>query len=216
MIYTSNFQSVQRLTGAEGERELGSVSPDWSPSGREIAYGKFLSNGPGLAHQNIYLMSVNGDNQRPLLPDPPIGAKTILMHFLPHWSSDGEHILFDDCKFRGEGHKCRLTVQRIGGRPQEITDIYERLGDNLLTSVGGWMEHDRAIIFGLKLMDKPNANYDLYRYVFETRRLRRLTRDARDERSPDWIEGSLSVSPHGKLPTRWGDIKHSQTGGDMR
>ena len=76
------------------------------------------------------------------------------------------------------------------------------------------MDNDRAIIFGLKFTDQPNANYNLYRYVFETGSLRRLTRDARNERSPDWIEGSLSVSPQGKLPTRWGDIKHSQTGGD--
>jgi tricorn protease-like protein len=197
-------QRVQRLTGTEGE--LGSTAPDWSPSGREIAYEKFISNGPGLAHKNIYLMRANGEQQHPLFPDPQEGADTIIMRFFPRWSADGQRILFNDCKWRGDEVKCHLTVQRIGGGKQEITAI-KLLGKNWLTSIGGWMENDRAIIFGLKLTDTPNPNYNLYRYVFQTRSLRRLTRDARDEKQPDWIEGSLSVSPQGKLPTQWGDIK---------
>ena len=59
-------QTVQRLTGAEGE--LGSAAPDWSPDGTEIVYEKFISNGGGLAHKNIYLMRANGEQQHPLLP----------------------------------------------------------------------------------------------------------------------------------------------------
>ena len=197
-------QTVQRLTGTEGE--LGSGAPDWSPDGTEIVYEKFIDNGGGLAHKNIYLMRANGEQQHPLFPDPQEGADTIIMRFFPRWSADGQRILFNDCKWRGDEVKCHLTVQRIGGGKQEITAI-KLLGKNWLTSIGGWMENDRAIIFGLKLTDTPNPNYNLYRYVFQTRSLRRLTRDARDEKQPDWIEGSLSVSPHGKLPTQWGDIK---------
>ena len=197
-------QTVQRLTGVEDE--LSSAVPDWSPDGREIAYEKFIDNGGGLAHKNIYLMRANGEQQHPLFPDPQEGADTIIMRFFPRWSADGQRILFNDCKWRGDEVKCHLTVQRIGGGKQEITAI-KLLGKNWLTSIGGWMENDRAIIFGLKLTDTPNPNYNLYRYVFQTRSLRRLTRDARNVKFPDWIEGSLSVSPHGKLPTLWGDIK---------
>jgi Tol biopolymer transport system component len=196
--------TTKRLTGVEGK--VGSGVPDWSPDGREIVYEKFLSNGGGLAHKNIYLMRANGEQQHPLFPDPQEGADTIIMRFFPRWSADGQRILFNDCKWRGDEVKCHLTVQRIGGGKQEITAI-KLLGKNWLTSIGGWMENDRAIIFGLKLTDTPNPNYNLYRYVFQTRSLRRLTRDARDEKQPDWIEGSLSVSPQGKLPTQWGDIK---------
>ena len=201
-------QTFQRLTGAEGES--GSGAPDWSPDGTEIAYEKFITNGGGLSHKNIYLMRANGEQQGPLFPDPQKGAATIIMRFFPRWSSDGQRILFTDCKWRGGEQKCLLTVQRIGGLKTEITAI-KQLGAKWLTSVGGWMDNDRAILFGLKFTDKPNPNYDLYRYVFETRSLRRLTRarDARDERQPDWIEGSLSVSPHGKLPTQWGHIKQT-------
>ena len=46
--------------------------------------------------------------------------------------------------------------------------------DSATTTIGlsqaqSWMENDRAIIFGMKLTDRPNPKYDLYRYVFETR-----------------------------------------------
>ena len=200
-------QTTKRLTGAEGE--LSSTVPDWSPDGREIAYEKFISNGPGLAHKNIYLMSANGDEQRPLLPDPKEGVPTVIMRFFPRWSSDGQRILFSEIQWGVDEQKDRLAVMRIGGiKTTEIKAIKERLGDdNWILNGADWMENDRAIIFSLKETDKPNASNDLYRYVFETRRLRRLTRDARDVKFPDWIEGSLSVSPHGKLPTQWGDIK---------
>ena len=200
-------QRVQRLTGTEGE--LGSGVPDWSPSGREIVYERFISNGPGLAHKNTYLMRANGEQQRPLFPDPQEGAATIIMRFAPQWSSDSQRIVFYEYKWRGDEQKCHLFVHRIGGVKTEIKAIKQRVGDNWLLAGASWMDNDRALLFSMKVKGKPTANYDLYRYVFETRKLRPLTRDARDERFPDWIEGSLSVSPQGKLPTQWGDIKQT-------
>ena len=199
--------TTKRLTGAEGE--IGSAVPDWSPDGREIVYEKFISNGHGLAHKNIYLMDANGDKQRPLLPDPQEGEATVIMRFFPRWSLDGKRILFEERLWRADEQKRHLVVQRIGGWKTEIKAIKQRLGDdNWVISGADWMDNDRAIIFSMKETDKPNASKDLYRYVFETRHLRRLTQDASNEKQPDWIEGSLSVSPHGKLPTLWGDIKH--------
>ena len=209
--------AVTQLTGIEEiEGELGSVAPDWSPDGTQIVYEKFISNrkpngggfAAGFAHKNIYLMSADGEDQRPLFPDPKPGANTITMRFFPRWSADGQRILFTDCTDNGK-QTCRLSYARIGGVAHAIKDIYERLGDHLLTAGAVWIENDRAVLFGLKLTDKPNANYDLYRYEFRTRKLRRLTREAQDEKWPDWIEGALSVSPQGKLPTQWGEKKQN-------
>ena len=73
-----------------------------------------------------------------------------------------------------------------------------------------WMENDGAILFTMELRDKPNPNQDIYRYAFETRSLRRLTRAPGDEEWPDWHEGALSVSPHGQLTTLWGELKQDE------
>ncbi len=210
-------RAVTQLTGIEKvEGEQGSVVPDWSPDGTQIVYEKFISNSKpngrgfaaGFSHKNIYLMSANGKDQRPLFPDPKPGADTITMRFFPRWSADGQRIVFTDCSDNGK-QTCRLSYARIGGVPHAIKDIYDRLGDNLLTAGARWIEDDRAILFSLMVWGKPKANYDLYRYEFRTRKLRRLTRGAEDEDYPDWTEGALSVSPHGKLPTQWGEKKQN-------
>lgn len=207
--------AVTQLTGIEEiEGEQGSVVPDWSPDGTQIVYEKFISNqkpngggfAAGFSHKNIYVMSADGEDQRPLFPDPKPGANTVTMRFIPRWSSDGQRIVFTDCLDNGK-QTCRLSYTRIGGVPHAIKDIYDRLGDHLLTAGAVWMDNDRAVLFGLKIWGKPKANYDLYRYEFRTRSLRRLTREPTDEDYPDWIEGPLSVSPHGKLPTQWGEKK---------
>lgn len=70
------------------------------------------------------------------------------------------------------------------------------------------MHNDRAILFSVMFRDKPAPNYNLYRYGLDTKSLRRLTRQATGEQWPDWIEGALSVLPHGKMTTLWGEIKH--------
>ena len=196
--------AVTQITGIENENRAGAA--DWSPDGTEIVYEKFIRNGAGLAHKNLYVMSATGEHQCPLLPDPPPGD-TLILRFFPRWSTDGQRILSYEVKWQGEQGTRRFFVQGLRGRKQEIPAIHERLGKNFMIAGAAWMESNRAIVFSIKRMDTPTPNYNLYRYAFETRSLIRLTREASDERWPDWIAGTLSVSPHGKLPTRWGAIK---------
>ena len=151
-------------------------------------------------------MSADGQHQRPF-QDWQVHDPAGTMQFEPRWSADGQRILFDDCTWHGEDMACRLTVARIGGTGRIIQDIYDRIGDNLLVSYVGWMENDRAILFSMKRLDKPTPNYDLYRYAFDTRKLRQLTSDPVDEKYADWTEGALSVSLHRKLTTQWGELK---------
>ena len=216
-VYVIDLETfnVTQLTGIEGEP--GATAPDWSPDGTQIVYEKFINNlvrqpgrpgfGAGFSHKNIYVMSADGENQRPLLPDPKPGADTVIMRFFPRWSADGQRLVLKDCTWT-DGIKCRLAVMRIGGEIQVIQDIYDKLGENLQVGAARWIENDKALLFDMRLKDNPNAiNYDLYRYEFETGDLKRLTLTLWDEDYPDWIEGGLPVSPQDKLPTQWGEKK---------
>lgn len=197
-------QTVTQLTGIEDE--TGSTEPDWSPDGTQITFERFIRVRAGLSPKTIYVMSATGEHQRPLLPDPPIGD-TLILRYRPRWSADGQRILFYEFKWRGKQQESQFVVQEIGSRKKEVNDINDRLGSNWIAAGKCWMENDRAILVSMMLKDKPNPNYDIYRYTFDTRSLRRLTRHPESERYPDWIQGALSVSPHGKLTWLWGEIK---------
>ncbi|MCY3723535.1 MAG: DPP IV N-terminal domain-containing protein [Candidatus Poribacteria bacterium] len=197
-------RTVRQITGIEGETD--SAAPDWSPDGTQIVFERFIDIENGIVPKTIYVMSADGQNQRPVLRDPPRNGPLTLRYF-PRWAADGQRILFSEVQWLKEKDLEHLVVQRIGGRKQVITDINDRLGDNWMSTSACWMENDRAILISIKLKDKPNPNYNLYRYALETAGLRRLTREPSDEEWPDWIEGSLSVSPHEKLTTLWGEIK---------
>ncbi len=198
--------AVTQLTG--GGADAPSAAPDWSPDGTQITFERFIRIKNGIAPKTIYVMDADGQHQRPALPDPPLNGPRTLRYF-PRWSMDGQRILFAEVQWLDKGDLEKIIVLRLGSRKKGITDVNDRLGNNWLGAGASWMENDRAILFSLKLMDKPDPNYNLYRYELQTRSLRRLTRDASDEGWPDWIEGALSVSPHGKLPTQWGKRKHA-------
>lgn len=204
-------RDVRQITGFEGG--AGSGAADWSPDGAQIVFERFLRVANGINPKTIYVMSATGEQQRPLLTAPPRNGPITLRYF-PRWSADGQRILFYESTWHRDGDVMRVIVQRLGGVTREITDINDRLGNNFLIAGASWMENDRAILFSLKLWDKPASNYDLYRYTFETQGLRRLTREASGEKWPDWVSGALSVLPNGKLPTLWGELK--QTGGTVQ
>jgi len=195
---------VTQLTDFREDGGKGSVDPDWSPDGTQIVYQQFAED----LGRNLYVMSANGDNKRRLLPDPKQDDEATDKYF-PRWSADGERILFDDCVWENDFHLCRLTVATLRGKAQEIEDIYDKLGNDLRMLVGNgcWMDNDKALLFDLKMLDTPKPNYDLYRYDFNTRNLKRLTRGEENEGYPDWIEGTLSVSPQDKKKVTWGTLK---------
>ena len=185
--------------------DVPSAASDWSPDGTQIVFERFIEIN-GINPKTIYVMDADGQDERRVLPDPPLDGPPTFRYF-PRWSADGERILFAEVQWFPDGDVEKLIVQRIDGTKKVITDINDRLGNKWLGAGASWMENDRAILFSLKVMDKLTPNYDLYRYTFDTRGLRRLTRDSSDEKWPDWTEGALSVSPHGKLTTQWAEIK---------
>ena len=195
--------AVTQLTG--GDEDTASASPDWSSDGTQIVFERFIRK-PGIVPKTIYVMSADGQHQRPALPDPGPNDPPTFRYF-PRWSANGQRLLFYESKWFRDGDVLHLIIQRIGGGTHKITDINDRLGNHFLIAGASWMEQDRAILFSLKFLDTSTSNYNLYRYGLETQGLRRLTREPSDEKWPDWTEGSLSVSSQGKLTTLWGKIK---------
>lgn len=193
---------VTQLTGLE-DGGKGAGAPDWSPDGTQIVYEQFIDGG-----KNVYVMSANGEDQRPLLPDPKPDLG--FMRFFPRWSADGERIQFDHCTWENDVQRCRLTVVTKRGKVQQtINNIHDRLGNALLVGIVCWMDNDSGLLLGLKLTDKPKPNYDIYRFDFNKGGLRRLTSGEVNEEEPDWIEGALPVSLKDKKEILWGTLKQS-------
>ena len=115
-----------------------SSTPEWSPDGTQIAFERFIKIPNGINPKTIYVMDADGQHQRPVLPDPPLDGPPTFRYF-PRWSADGQRILFYESKWFKEGDVLKLIVQQVGGRKKEITDINDRLGNNLnLLARVGW------------------------------------------------------------------------------
>ena len=208
-VLTLADRTIKQLTGVEEEH--GGTAPDWSPDGQEIVYEKFIRQ-PGLAHKNIWVMNADGTNQRPLLPDPKVGEPPIFRSG-PQWSPDGKKILFAESKggaLGGDTRFTQLVIQTIGGTRKEI-DIREKIGGKWVGSKVRWMDNGRAILFDAEVLINVRDDvypYYLYRYEIATQRLSKITRPPdRYYDNPDWIEGTLSVSPQGKKKVTWGMLK---------
>ena len=194
--------ALTQLTGIdEDENERGSFAPDWSPDGTEIIYEKFIRSPFGFSHKTIYVMDSDGENQQPLLSDLDENNDEVIMRFRPRWSADGRMVLYDDATWLdATGQTGKLTIMQIGHRHWTVDGIYDILndkhGENVLIGGHCWMNKDRELLFGLRLIDKSRKNYDLYKFDLISGRLTRLTRSPEVvEGYPDWIEGTLSVDP---------------------
>ena len=193
-------RDVTQLTGLDGDKQA--ATPDWSPDGTQIVYEKFTEFG-----KNIYVMSADGENQRPLLPEP--GPNSGIMRFFPKWSADGKKILFRDCTWDDDEKfpRCRYTILPLGGRLEVVQGIYNKLGDNVRVNFACWMRNDKSLLLELTLPDTPNPNRDIYRYDLNTQTLKRLTDGEGNETDPDWIAGALPVAPKDKKKILWGTLK---------
>ena len=199
--------AVKQLTGRNEPH--GADSPDWSPDGKEILYKKFISREAGIADANIWVMSADGTNQRPLLPDQ-VPDPQLSLRIAPRWSSNGQRILFEKSigGLQGDFPIKRFVIMRPNGAKKEI-NVNEKMGGEWVGSGSCWMDHGQAFLFSAGLLEVPREKqyHDIYRYEIATGRLRRLTQHRYHDIRPHWVEGALPVSPLGKLPTQWGEIK---------
>ncbi len=69
------------------------------------------------------------------------------------------------------------------------------------------MGNDRTVLLSYKESDARN----IYRYDLNSRKMTQLTDFPLGHAYfPDWVEGSLSVSPQYKMVTSWGHLKQKR------
>ena len=124
--------AVTQLTDAP------SACPDWSPDGKQIVFERFIRGKAGISPKTVYVMSADGQHQRPAVLHPPLEGPLTLAYF-PRWSADGQRILYAEVKWHRDGDLEELVVQKVGGVKRVITAINDRLGNNWLAPVClGW------------------------------------------------------------------------------
>ena len=192
--------TVRYLTNNPAKRD-GSSAPCWSPDGRHIVYEQ-TKNQNG---RTIYKMDADGKNATALLP----GAAKMMRNF-PRWSPDGRSILYSEAEFHIGKGVLRRVANRIvimradGSNPRALS-----IPKTWVTFSACWAADGTQILFsamedGLK---DPKGNFEIYQYDLASRAITNLTNHPANDYSPDWISGSLSVSPKGKLTLQWAQIK---------
>ena len=164
--------------------------PSWSPDGSKIVF----VSAPGLGAfdpYHIFVMNSDGKKRRNLTGDTGLTDS-----FNPTWSPDGSKIAFSS-------------------RRNFITDIYlmtaqgKRL--NRLTKEEG---NNRRPVYspdGTRIAFESDRDGDYNIYLMDTngRNAVQLTRTppGTDNIAPSWLPRALVVTPNGKLPISWGELK---------
>ncbi len=169
--------------------------PSWSPDGKWIV---FASNrdpnfwaAPDALTADLYIMDADGNQLRNL-------TQTQTHEMLPAWSPDGAQIAFIKSI---DGVTSELYVMSVESkREHRLTNLNKPLMSLC------WSPDSQQIAFSVHM---PDHTEDIYRIDRDGKNLRQLTHmDAgRIARSPSWFGESLVVSPIGKHPATWGDIK---------
>ena len=197
--------------------DLGANNPDWSPDGKQIVCSSIPA--AGVSGGNIWIMTANGFNTRELLPPLPKG-KLIISRWNPRWSPDGRWILYT------EDHD---TLAQIGNVLHYIPQAYRylvfhwnskqirelKIPKNLRPVGIAWMDNGQSVLFSaverkLKqpVLDDAQNLYNIYKYHIVTGKITRLTNHPGQDVFLDWISDNIySVSPVGKMPTQWGELK---------
>ena len=194
--------------------DFGVNFPDWSPDGKQIAYSGISVL--GKTGSNLWIMDADGGRPRELLPQLPLGEVLIDRGGYPRWSPNGKQILHGQYEYKFNPN--------VGFIPQAnryfIYDLSTRQSKQLLIpktyfpSALDWMDKGKSILLSAREVEL-NASvegmvhpYHLYKYDIATRSFTRLSEQTWLNPSLDWISDDvLSVSPEGKMQTRWGAIK---------
>ena len=170
-------------------------SPSWSPDGSKIAF-ESARDGRLNTPEHIFVMNADGSERRNLTGDTDLTNNRF-----PTWSPDGSKIAFHSQHIFDPGLRYQIYA---------ITDEGENL--ERLTEEGS----NRFPAYspdGTKIAYVSHRNGDSHIYLMDTNGSNpvKLTRTPRgvDNISPSWLfaASAFAVSPNGKLPTSWGELK---------
>lgn len=180
---------------------------DWSPNGKKII---FLKEEWWWEEHNLWMMNADGTDARPWIP---LNKKMAPGN--PRWSTNGQRILYTETDLRFEkggawvfnaGTYRYITRKADGSAPQTL-DIPK----DIMPGSVAWMNRGRSVLFsGIVDFDNrrdPIRYVQVYRYNLATKKIRQLTRDPGDKWNLDWVDGAQAISPAGKHPVRWGELK---------
>ena len=194
---------------------------DWSPDGKHIIFAEPLS--PNRS-STIWIMRADGDNPRPLIPNPGLQPGNFSINRArPRWSPNGQQVVFTETERKwvlvpNEWNRLITKAYRYM--------IYDRTRDNLqklsiprdwICYGIDWMDDGKSVVFTARdgmNMDKPKPpNFKLppcyiYKYHIKTKTITQLTNDPGWDQNIDWISDDvLPVSPQGKKKVTWGKLK---------
>lgn len=196
---------------------------DWSPDGNLIVFTNYTIP---LSQSNIWSVNVDGTNVRPFIP--PFPEKNTAHRRIPKWSPNGAQIMYTEIDLKIEIHEHPGGGQSVGKRFAGtfrllIRNINNRSVMKLRVpfdwQIGSvaWMHGNKAVLYS-SLPYRNEPPYDgvvqLYKYDIATGSITQLTHDTSGSSNADWVSDDpsavTSVSPKGKLPSRWGELKKSR------
>ena len=186
---------------------------DWSPDGKQIVY---VNDDHQFVEKNLWIVDANGDNQHAWTqPDPEKGT---MDHLHPRWSPDGKQMLYTESDTivkikKGEQGNLGISIRTAGTFRYIIrniddgsTQILEIPEDWMPNSVA-WMNGNRSVLFSAyKYEMQRGLPYEvkIYKCDISSGEITQLTNGS----SARWISDDVfSVSPAGKYPVRWGELK---------
>lgn len=175
----------------------------WSPDGEYIAYDHDDANGWGI----ISVMRSNGKDARPFIS---IWQGNLYRDDFD-WSPDSTSIMYSE-RWIGENRKhlgSQVVIQKYnhatgkGGEKQFLNTPKGWYIHSL-----AWIDNGKAVLITAEEHDKPDRQYDIYRYDLANDKITNLTNNPRDDFEPHWISDStLSVTPRSNKILQWGILK---------